>query len=155
MTPGDYYLGVNIAGPPRKSSGLNSPWQPTYYPGVNSRASATIVHINSAQQLQGFEFPLPPRLKQRTITGFVHWPDGKPAMAFVALKDDEFDDNVDLGNSGADGMFTVTGVVDRPYRISAAAGLAEGETPVHSATLDLGRSSNGPIHLILSVPGRK
>jgi hypothetical protein len=48
------------------------------------------IHINSAQRLQGFEFRLPPRLKKRTITGFVHWPNGKPAMAFVELKDNAF-----------------------------------------------------------------
>ena len=63
--------------------------------------------MSSAQQLQGREFHLPSRLKQRTITGFVHWPNGKPAMAFVELKDDAFEDNVDLGNSRADGSFIV------------------------------------------------
>jgi hypothetical protein len=154
VAPGDYYLGVNISEPPRDSRGLSAPWYPTYYPGVQSQQAATQIHVNSAQRLQGFEFRLPPRLNQRTITGFVHWSNGKPAMAFVELKDDAFSHNVDLGNSGADGSFIVTGVVDRPYSISAVAGLGEGETPVHSPKIELGLSSNGPIHLVLSIPGR-
>jgi len=154
VAPGDYYLGVNISEPPRDSKGLSAPWQPTYYPGVQSQQAATQIHVNSAQQLQGFEFHLPPRLKQRTITGFVHWSNGKPAMAFVELKDDSFDHNVDLGNSRADGSFTVTGVVDRPYSISAVTGIGEGETPVHSPKVKLGLSTNGPIDLVLSIPGR-
>ena len=104
--------------------------------------------------MEGFEFRLPPRLKQRTITGAVEWANGKPAMAFVELKDNEFEGNVDLANSSSDGTFTVTGVVDRPYNISAVAGIGEGGTPVHSPKIDLGLSLNGPIHLVLSIPGR-
>jgi hypothetical protein len=100
------------------------------------------------------DFHLPPPLKQRTITGFVHRSNGKPVMAFVELKDNEFDHNVDLGNSRADGSFIVTGVVDRPYSISAVAGLGQGETPVHSPKVELGLSTSGPIHLVLSVAGR-
>jgi hypothetical protein len=154
VAPGDYYLGVNISEPPRESRGLSAPWQPTYYPGVQSQQAATKIHVNSTQRLQGFEFHLPPRLTQRTITGFVHWSNGKPAMAFVELKDQAFDHNVDLGNSRADGSFIVTGVVDRPYSISAVAGVGEGDTPVHSPKVELGLSTNGPIHLVLNIPGR-
>jgi hypothetical protein len=154
VAPGDYYLGVNISEPPRDSRGLSAPWQPTYYPGVQSQTAATQIHINSAQRSQGLDFHLPPPLKQRTITGFVHRSNGKPVMAFVELKDNEFDHNVDLGNSRADGSFIVTGVVDRPYSISAVAGLGQGETPVHSPKVELGLSTSGPIHLVLSVAGR-
>jgi hypothetical protein len=154
VAPGDYYLGVNISEPPSYSKGLGVPWQPTYYPGVQSQQAATQIHVNRGQRLQDFEFHLPPRLKQRIITGFVHWSNGKPAMAFVELKDNAFAHNVDLGNSRADGSFIVTGVVDRPYTISAVVGVGEGETPVHSPKVDLGLSANGPIHLVLSIPGR-
>ena len=153
---GDYFLGVNISEPPRQGVGLSAlsaPWQPTYYPGVQDQASAKPLHIDRAQRLQGFEFRLPPRLKRRTITGVVEWAGGKPAMAFVELKDDAFEGNVDLGNSGRDGTFTVTGVVDRPYSISAAVGYRDGETPMHSPGISLGLSSNGPVRLVLSIPG--
>jgi hypothetical protein len=154
VASGDYFLGVNLSDPPRAGLGLNTPWQPTYYPGVQDRALATPIHINRAQQLQGFEFRLPPPLRQRTITGVVEFPNGKPAQAFVELKDDAFEGNVDLGNSGRDGTFTVTGVVDRPYSISAVIGVGEGEVPMHSTKIKLAPSSNGPIRLVLSFPGR-
>jgi len=154
VAPGDYLLGVNISEPPREGHGLSAPWQPTYYPGVQNRALATQIHINSAQRLQGFEFRLPGRLKQRTITGVVKWPNGKPATAYVELKDNDFPGNVDLGNSHSDGTFTVTGVIDRPYNISAVVGISSGQTPMHSPKVDLGLSLNGPIQLVLSIPGR-
>lgn len=51
--------------------------------------------------LQEFEFRLPPRLKQRTMTGVVEQANGKPAIAFfalLALKDNKFQNNVDLAN---------------------------------------------------------
>ncbi len=154
VAPGEYYLGVNIVWPPSGGHGLNMPWQPTYYPGVQNKALGQRIHIDSAQHLHGFEFHLPPRLKPRTITGTVTWPSGKPAMAFVELKDNAFDSNADLANSGWDGSFTITGVVDRPYSISAVAGLGAKETPIHSAKVDLGLSANGPVHLVLSIPGK-
>jgi hypothetical protein len=154
VSPGDYYLGVNISEPPRDHGGLRAPWQPTYYPGVQRREAATPIHISSAEQLEGFEFKFPPRLRQRTITGFVHWPDGKPASVWVELKDDEFEDNVDLAESGRDGSFSVIGVVDRLYHISATTRSDAKETPAHSPRIDLGISSNGPIRLVLSLPGR-
>ncbi len=153
VTPGEYYLGVNIVWPP-SGHGLSMPWQPTYYPGVQNKALARRIHIDSAQHLQGFEFHLPPRLQPRTITGTVTWPSGKSAMAFVELKDNAFESNADLANSGRDGEFIVTGVVDRPYSISAVTGLGANGTPVHSAKVDLAPSDNGPIHLVLSIPGK-
>jgi hypothetical protein len=112
VPPGDFVLGVNINGPPGEQHAGRAPFPPTYYPGVPTRADARIIHVQSAQQLVGFELRLPPRLKQRTITGRVAWPDGKPALgAFVELKDSEFPaSNVDLGRAGRDGSFTVTGV---------------------------------------------
>ncbi len=153
--PGDYFLGVNLSEPPRERSGLSAPWQPTYYPGAQDRKLATQIHFDSAQRLQGFEFRLPPPLKQRMITGLVAWANGQPAMAFVELKDNEFEGNVDLGNSGRDGRFTVTGVFDRPYSISAVVGIGDGETPMHSPKINLGLSMSGPVRLVLSLPGRK
>ena len=89
------------------------------------------------------------------ITGLVAWANGQPAMAFVELKDNEFEGNVDLGNSGRDGGFTVTGVFDRPYSISAVVGIGDGETPMHSPKINLGLSMSGPVRLVLSLPGRK
>lgn len=155
IAPGDYFLGVNVAGPPREGHALSTPWQPTFYPGVQNRALAQSIHIDSAQWLQGFAFRLPPRLKLRTISGVVTWPDGKPAMAFVELKDNDFEqNNVDLVDSRRDGTLTVTGVDDRPYNISAVTSIREGATPVHSPKVDLGLSLNGPVHLVLSIPGR-
>jgi hypothetical protein len=75
-------------------------------------------------------------------------------MAFVELKDDVFEGNVDLGNSRGDGTFKVTGVVGRLYSISAVIGISEGQSPMHSPRIDLGPSSNGPVHLVLSIPGQ-
>jgi hypothetical protein len=156
LPPGDYVLGVNISEPPREGPNLSHPFPPTYYPGVPNRAGAKIIHVESGQDLAGFELRLPPRLKQRTITGSVEWPDGKPALgAFVELKDSEFpDNNVDLGNSRKDGTFTVTGVEGRQYSVSAVIGISEGQHPFHSETVLLKSGDNASIHLVLSQPGK-
>jgi hypothetical protein len=156
IPPGDYVLGVNISEPPREGRHLSDPFPPTYFPGVTNRAEAKIIHVESGQQLSGFELRIPFRLKQRTITGRVTWPDGKPALgAYVELKDSEFpDSNVDLGHSIKDGTFTVTGVEGRIYSLSAAIGIGEGQRPFHSETIHLKSGENGPLRLVLSLPGR-
>jgi hypothetical protein len=157
LPPGDFVLGVNISEPPREGQHLSHPFPPTYFPGVPDRANARIIHVESAQQLAGFELRLPARLKQRTILGRVTWPDGKPALgAYVELKDSEFADrNVDLGTAGPDGAFVVTGVQGRLYSLSSVIGIGEGQNPVHTETVQLGPEQNGPIHLVLSLPGRR
>ncbi len=157
LPPGDFVLGVNITEPPREGKHLGDPFPPTYFPGVPDRANARIIHVEIAQQLAGFELRLPARLKQRTIVGRVTWPDGKPARgAFVELKDSEFvDTNVDLGTAGSNGAFAVTGVQGRPYNLTSVIGIGEGQNPVHTETFQLKPEENGPIHLVLSFPGRR
>jgi len=157
LPPGDFVLGVNISEPPREGKYLSQPFPPTYFPGVPDRADATIIHVQSAQQLGGFELQLPARLRQRTITGRVTWPNGKPAEgAFVELKDSEFTDrNVDLGTAARDGMFIVTGVQGRSYSLSCRSGLRAREPPRHSETVQLKPDDNGPIRLVLSLPGQQ
>jgi len=156
LPPGNYLLGVNITEPPREDKFLSHPFPSTYYPGVANLADAGIIHVESAQDLSGFELRLLPPLKLRTITGRVTWPDGRPALgAYVELKDSAFQNsNVDLGHGGRNGEFTVTGVEGRVYSVLSEIGIGDGENPVHSETVQLKPDENGPVHLILSLPGR-
>jgi hypothetical protein len=149
IAPGDYYLGVNVTWPPS----VREPWPPTYYPGVPDRDLATIIHVGSAQQLQGFELQLPPRLKERKITGVVTRANGWPAYATVWLNDTGFDDGgVALVNSPIFGRFSITGLEGRRYTIAAEANDKQRAT---ARKVDLGTGFNGPVRLVLSDPPRK
>ena len=75
--------------------------------------------------------------------------------AFVELKDAEFvESNVDLGAADRNGSFVVTGVEGRSYSIRSLIGIRDGETAMHSETVQLKPAENGPIHRVVSSPGR-
>ena len=78
LPPGDYLLVVNINNPPQL-------FPPTYFPGVQQREKATVIHVESGQQLTDFELRLPPPLLRRTITGRVVLSNGKPAASGIGF----------------------------------------------------------------------
>jgi hypothetical protein len=156
LPSGNYVLGVNITEPPRAGPYLNHPFSPAFFPGVPLRENAKIIHVESGEELTGFDLQLSLPLVQRTITGRVTWPDGQPARgASVELKDSEFpESNVDLGTAENDGSFIVTGVEGRVYSLSAIIGIPEGQKSFHSETIQLKSQDNEGLHLVLSLSGR-
>ncbi len=150
LPPGDYLLGVSIGTPPGSiTSGM---YPPTYFPGVPNRAAAQVIHVGTAQQLTGFVLPLPSRLRQRTITGRITWPNGTPAEeAHVELTDHEFPDHQASGApAGRDGTFRIEAVQTRSYTAVAVSGF--GVDALRSQPARLGAANNGPLTLVLPQP---
>jgi hypothetical protein len=108
LPPGDYYVGVNINSSPKE----DSPFPPTYYPGVTSRKAASIVHLDEGQ-LKNLELPLPEIAKPRTVHFIAIGLDGKPMKKIYIQREDLRHPgdaasyvNVDLDTKGA-GSLTV------------------------------------------------
>lgn len=86
LPEGDYLIGVNL----RSQPDVDTPYAPTYAPGVPSREGAQVFHLGRGQQLSHIRIQLPPRLRLRTIHVEVHWPDGRSAgpLAWVGSEAD-------------------------------------------------------------------
>jgi hypothetical protein len=108
LPPGDYYVGVNINSSPK----LESPYPPTYYPGVTEMKAASVVHVYEGE-VKEINLPLPEVAQPRIVNFVATGLDGKPLKAvYVQLEDLRHRDdafsyvNVDLDGSGA-GTLTV------------------------------------------------
>ncbi|HET9405908.1 MAG TPA: hypothetical protein VFO39_01595 [Candidatus Sulfotelmatobacter sp.] len=83
LPPGDYYVGVNINSSPK----VDSPFPPTYYPGVVSPKAATIVHLETGE-VKDLELRLPELAQPRTVHFVAIGLDGKPLRAiYIQLED--------------------------------------------------------------------
>jgi len=76
LPPGDYFVGVNINSSPK----ADTPFQPTYYPGVTSRSSAKVVHVNLGE-VKEIVLPIGEVAQQRTVHFVATGLDGKPLKA--------------------------------------------------------------------------
>ena len=74
LPPGEYQVGVNVEWPAR----LESPYPPTYFPGVVRRAEAETITVREGEMRRA-NFVLPQKLALLTVSGTVVFPDGTPA----------------------------------------------------------------------------
>jgi hypothetical protein len=85
LAPGRYYLGYRID----RISERDSPYPPTYFPGVTDVASAAAVEVIEGRSLDKLDFQLAPPMREREIRGKVVFRDGKPARdANICLRDE-------------------------------------------------------------------
>ncbi len=83
LPPGDYYVGININSSPKE----DSPFPPTYFPGVTSQEAASIVHLDEGD-VRELDIPLPEMAKPRKVSFVAIGLDGKPLRAvYVQLED--------------------------------------------------------------------
>jgi hypothetical protein len=83
LPPGDYYVGVNINSSPK----ADTPFPPTYYPGVTSRLSAKIIHVGLGEEKE-IELPISEIAQQRTVHFVAVGLDGKPLKTiYIQLED--------------------------------------------------------------------
>src|SRR6266536_5591328 len=108
LPPGDYYVGVNI----NNSPSAESPFPPTYYPGVTSQRAAGIVHVDD-REVKELELHLPEVATPRRVHFVAIGLDGKPLRAiYIQLEDLRHPGdassyvNVALDEKGA-GMLTI------------------------------------------------
>jgi len=76
VQPGSYLLGFNLKWAPDK----DDPYPKTFYPGVKTRAEASLITVGEGEKLKGYDMTLPPRLTERKLKVEVVWPDGRPAV---------------------------------------------------------------------------
>jgi uncharacterized surface anchored protein len=120
VEPGEYLLGVNISDSPDE----DTPYAPTYYPGVEDRAQATVLTVGLGTVIDDIVFQLPPKLRKHTVRGVIVWPDGRPITnAEVYLQDETRPDRSINGfhKTDAQGRFTLSGYVGFNYEIIAYA----------------------------------
>jgi hypothetical protein len=108
LPAGDYYVGVNI----NSSSKADSPFPPTYYPGVTNQKDASVVHVDLAE-VKELELPVREIAKPRSVHFVAIGLDGKPMKTiYIQLEDLRHPGdagsyvNVDLDAKGA-GTLTV------------------------------------------------
>ena len=76
VPPGHYLFGFRIL---TSSQPDAWPYPRTFFPGVTSRASATIVSVKEGETLQRLDLQMPAQHSLKTVEGIVVWPDGRPA----------------------------------------------------------------------------
>ena len=155
VPPGNYILGVNIAGVPDR----DTPYSRIYYPSSSTLAQATIITMVEGQKFDDYDFHLQLPLVARTIAGTVYLQNGKLAVgATVELYDSENPDRSVWGvdaKADSKGHFALRGFKGRRYQLRAflAEDYLEG-TGVQSEMVDVDISPDAaPIKLILSKPG--
>jgi hypothetical protein len=111
LPPGDYFVGVNINSSPKE----DSPFPPTYYPGVTRREAASIVHLQEGQVAE-LELHLPEVAKPRMVNFVAIGLDGKPLHTIYIQREDLRHPgdaasyvNVDLDRNGAGSMAVYAG----------------------------------------------
>lgn len=111
LPPGDYFVGVNINSSPKE----DSPFPPTYYPGVTSQKAASVIHLEEGET-QDLELPLSELAKPRTVRFVAIGLDGKPMKHIYIQREDLRHPgdaasyvNVDLDRNGAGKMIVYAG----------------------------------------------
>jgi len=120
LPPGRYLLGLNVNHYPD----LETPYPPTWYPGVPEEVQALVVNLELGQQLNDITIKLPPKLTPRKVEGVVLWPNGRPASkASIRLEPDEYPGWCvnGCGNADEKGRFTLYGFEGMTYHIQASA----------------------------------
>lgn len=128
VPPGNYLLGIRL-------NGLGGPDAPqaayprAYYPGVARAQEALIISLGEGDVIKDVDLRLPPRLAERTISGRVILPDGRPAAkAMVARHEVTYSARgLSYGvNTDDQGNFSFTGYEGISYYVSAYASDANG-----------------------------
>jgi len=121
IPPGRYLLGINISSSPSN----DQPYPPTFYPGVEERARATVIEIGLGQKLTDLDIHLPGEVAKHTVRGFVLWPDGSVATGVdIHLEDISYPGwcvngcSVKTDNTG---RFELSGFFGYNYRVVSTA----------------------------------
>jgi hypothetical protein len=115
LPPGDYHVAVNFEWPPR----LESPYPPTYYPGVLARADAVTITLRDGDRRRA-NFVLPSRLIEVPVSGRVMFPDGTPAPGVDVSLVAGTVSGISSTRTNASGSFTLTGLSRSTYSLRAS-----------------------------------
>jgi hypothetical protein len=115
LPPGDYQVGVNVEWPAR----LESPYPPTYFPGVVARVQAETITIREGD-VRSANFVLPRKLARVTVSGTVVFPDGTPASNVEVHLVAGTVSGISTARTDASGSFTLTGLSGSTYSVRAS-----------------------------------
>lgn len=135
----------------------------TYYPGVSDISLATLITLGEGEKLENYDLTLPPPLTERTISGIVLWPDGRPIVnAVIVIAELKpaaqwnwhyFGQSDNVTNTDAYGRFSIKAFSELNYWVNANIKI-KGEDK-HSEPIDLPLNGdvNG-IKLVVSSSGK-
>ena len=151
VPPGDYLLGLRLL----DSSGRETaPYPRTYYPGVPTRATASVVTVKEGEGVRDLQLRLPPRLTERVAEGFVVWADGRPAPG-VSVYQEMIEEGglAEHRTLRADerGRFTLKIYEGLKYLVSAYPQGAKGAA-AQSQWVEVPPAGSPPVKLVLPLP---
>jgi 5-hydroxyisourate hydrolase-like protein (transthyretin family) len=150
VPPGDYLFGVRLLG----SYGAEpTPYPRTYYPGVTSKAQATVVSVREGEQVRELELRLLPRLAEYAVDGLVVWADGRPAPGvnvYVSLEEEGEPSSHTSLRADERGRFTLKVYEGLSYKVSASRPDATGAA-AQSNWVEVPPPGAQPIKLVLPI----
>lgn len=121
IPPGRYLLGINLSSSPSDEQ----PYPRTFYPGVTSRSTATVIEIGLGEKLKDIDIHLPAEAVSYTVRGFVVWADGSLARSVdVYLEDVDYPGWCVNGcefRTDNQGRFELKGYAGYKYRVVSTA----------------------------------
>jgi 5-hydroxyisourate hydrolase-like protein (transthyretin family) len=115
LPPGEYHVGVNVEWPAR----LESPYPPTYFPGVVRREEAETITVREGEMRRA-NFVLSQKLVRLTVSGTVVFPDGTPAPNVEVSLVAGTVSGISSARTNAEGSFTLTGLSGSTYSVRAS-----------------------------------
>jgi 5-hydroxyisourate hydrolase-like protein (transthyretin family) len=124
LSPGRYGVGVSL----RRVIEPPILYPKILYPGTPTESNATIIELGEGNHVQLEPLRLPPARESRELTGFVVWPDGRPASSVsVWLADGDTDRIVASSvRTGEDGRFRFVVHDGLSYKVRALYTLLQG-----------------------------
>jgi len=148
LAAGSYLIGVNLRWFPT----LESPFPPTYYPGVRDRTQATAIRLEEGEKLALQDFHLPPRLREIPLEVNVLWPNGNPAVASVYLWQEGETASWFAEQTNTDGTRVLRGLEGHTYWVHATMETRDGEVCAKPIRV-LANGHVPPVRLELSLAG--
>jgi hypothetical protein len=152
LEPGEYYLGINLDSPVSPLA----PYRRVFYPGIEDQQFARTIRIPEGGAVIDADLPLPPVQAERTVSGVVVWPDGRPAAgATLYLEDPLFPWRVLLLQATADeqGLFSVKCFDRTRYLLHAVGPCKEVPDCRSAAPYEIIPGVEPSLRLVLTNPG--
>lgn len=153
VPPGDFLLGYHLLNSALQES---QPYARTYYPGVTSKALATVVTVKEGQMLSGLTLQMPAPLSPRTVTGGIVWSDGEPvngASVYLSLIEEGEMSSFSSVQADAQGHFTLKLLEGLQYKVSAYRQVNGGKS-AQSEYIDIPMALEQPLRLVLPTQSR-
>ncbi len=149
---GEYYMGVNLDRP----ESFSVPYARVFYPGTTEPEQARPIQIQEGGTIVEADLQLPPPESERSISGVVTWPDGKPAKdVIIYLEDPRFNWAVSTVQATTDenGLFTVKCYAGTRNRLHAVSACKEVPDCRSAEPVEIAPGVVPNLNLILSRPG--